>query len=182
MKGIDKLFRDGIIKKGATSYNSPVFAVPKKSDTPGVPNYRTVVDFRELNEQSTIRDIYPLSRIDEILDKLGKASHFSKLDLLSGYHQIPIRTEDQHKTGFTVGGESYYFIRTPFGFANSGQNFQRNMNLVLDGLVGTSCFVYLDDMIIFGKTPEHHHENLRKVFARLRQYDLRVKLSKCEFF
>lgn len=180
-KEINELLEKGVIRRGSTGYNSPIWVVPKKPDVDGSPQYRMVMDFRRLNEM-TVFESYPLPRIDQILDRLGKAKYFSKLDLLAGYHQIPICIEDQHKTGFQAMGESFYYVRTPFGALNSAQNFQRNMNRVLHGLIGYCCYVYLDDVIIFGRSRDEHLANLRLVFDRFDQYNLRVKLSKCEFF
>lgn len=180
-KEVSSLEQKGVIKKGTTPFVSPLWVVGKKSETPGVPNFRMVMDYRKLNE-ITIFENYPLPRIDEILDKLGKVRFFSKMDLQSGFYQIPVVQDDQYKTGFTALGETYVFTRSPFGSVNSGQNFQRNMNRVLEGLIGKICHVYIDDIIIYGSTVSEHYENIRTVLSRLNEYKLRVKLSKCEFF
>jgi hypothetical protein len=115
------------------------------------------------------------------LDKLGRARHFSALDCASGYWQVPLAEEDRPKTAFSTPTCHYEYLRMPFGLKSAPSTFQRLMNNVLMGLIGTRCFVYLDDVIIFGETLQEHHIRLREVFDKLRQYNLKIEPDKCEF-
>jgi len=124
------------------------------------------VDFRKLNDV-TVGDSFPLTNIQDILDKLGKARYFSALDCASGYWQVPLAEEDRVKTAFSTTTRHYEYLRMPFGLKSAPSTFQRLMNRVFLGLIGTRCFVYLD-VIIFGETLQEHHERLREIFESLR--------------
>lgn len=178
-KEIEDLLKKKIIRPSTSPFNSPIWIVPKRGEN-GMSTYRMVVDFRKLNEITEFEN-YPLPRIDEILDQLGNARCFTVMDLTAGYHQIPIKREDQYKTGFTAFGKHYEFIKLAFGLQTAAQNFQKIMNDVLDELIGSACYVYLDDIIVYGRTREEHSVNLKKVLARLDEYKLKVKPSKCQF-
>lgn len=178
-KQIQDLLEKQIIRPSTSEYCSPLWVVPKRGEN-GQQDYRLVVDFRKINSITEFEN-YPLPRIDEILDQLGRARCFSVADLKAGYHQVPIHKDDICKTAFTVFGKHYEFVKLAFGLQTAAQNFQKIMNEVLDELVGTACFVYLDDIIIHGRTRQEHDENLRKVLTRLKEYKLRVKPSKCQF-
>lgn len=177
---INDLLEKQIIEPSSSPFSAPVWIVDKKSTEAGHKNYRMVIDFRKLNE-ITVFESYPIPRIEEILDLLGQARYFSIMDLVSGYHQIPIKPEDRHKTAFTAFNELWQFKRIPFGLCNAAQFFQRTMNDVLRGLLGKICYAYLDDIIVYGRSIPEHNENLRQVFERLNHYKLKVKLSKCSF-
>lgn len=117
--------------------------------------WRCVLDFRKLNE-ITVPDSYPLPLINEILDQLGNAKYFTTLDLFSGFHQIFLDEGDAHKTTFNTPNGHFEFKRLPFGLCNAPRTFQRLMDIVLSGLIGTSCYVYLDDTVIYAATLEEH--------------------------
>ena len=115
------------------------------------------------------------------MDKLGRARYFSALDCASGYWQVPLAEEDKAKTAFSTPTGHYEYLRMPFGLKSAPSTFQRLMNSVFMGLIGTRCFVYLDDVIIFGETLQEHHARLREVFQKLRQFNLKIEPDKCEF-
>ena len=121
---------------------------------------------------------HPLPRIDDALDSLAGAQLFSTLDMASGYWQVDLAKEDREKTAFTTGRGLHHFKAMPFGLKNAGPTIQRLMELVLAGVDAKSCLVYLDDIIIFGKT-EDHLENLEMVFQKIRQAGMKLKPRKC---
>lgn len=125
--------------------------------------HRFCIDYRKLNSVTT-RDSYPLPRVDDSLDAMGGAQIFSVLDLASGYWQVKMAEEDRHKTAFVCPGGFYEFNVMPFGLTNAPATFQRVMDLVLAGLQGTACLVYLDDVIVYSKTAQGHLERLKAVF------------------
>ena len=138
------------------------------------------VDYRRLNDVTT-NDTHPLPRIDDNFDALRGAKYFSTLDLASGYHQVPVETQDQEKTGFVTPWGHYEYTVIPFGHCNAPATFQRLMALVFSALIGIDCLIYLEDIVIFGPTSNVHIIRLIKVFARLQQENVKIKLSKCKF-
>lgn len=177
---INDMLNQGIIRPSFSPWSSPVWIVPKKKDASGKQKWRLVIDYRKLNEK-TISDRYPLPNITEILDKLGKCMYFSTLDLASGFHQIEMDPEDVKKTAFTVEGGHFEYVRMPFGLKNAPSTFQRVMDNVLKDLQGKVCLVYLDDIIIFSTSLQEHSENLKKVFDKLREANLKIQIDKSEF-
>ena len=171
---------DQIIQPSTSPYNSPVLLVPKKS-TDNDKKWRLVVDFRQLNKK-VIADKFPLPRIDEILDQLGRAKYFSTLDLMSGFHQIELDKKSKQYTAFSTNSGHYEFNRLPFGLNISPNSFQRMMTIALSGLPPECAFLYIDDIIIVGCTIKHHLNNLEQVFQRLRKFNLKLNPSKCKFF
>ena len=173
---IKEMEKQGVIEPSNSPWSAPIVQV-KKAD--GL--IRICIDYRKLNA-ITKTDPYPLPNIQETLDQLGSAKYFTALDLASGYWQIDMDTEDREKTAFTIPGEGRFeFTRMPFGLKNAPATFQRTMEIVLRGLIGKICFVYLDDVIIIGSSFENHLENLETVLGRLRAVGLKIKLSKCQF-
>ena len=177
---IQKMLEDKIIRPSQSPWNFPILVVPKKIDASGKRKWRICVDFRRLND-ITVGDSFPLPNVQEILDKLGRAQYFSALDCASGYWQVPLAEEDRAKTAFSTPTGHYEFLRMPFGLKSAPSTFQRLMNKVFMGLLGTRCFVYLDDVIIFGETLQEHNARLREVFEKLRQFNLKIEPDKCEF-
>ena len=174
-KHIKDLEKENVIKPSQSSFASPVVIVRKKDGS-----IRLCVDYRKLNSR-TIRDAYPLPRIEEALDALGKAKYFSCLELTSGYHQVGVAEKDQPKTAFTTPMGLYEFTRMPFGLVNAPATFQRLMSNVFSGMNFESVLLYLDDVIIYSSTIEEHMTRLSQVFDRLRQHNLKLKPSKCHF-
>lgn len=177
---VNELLEQGIIKPSKSPYNTPVWIVPKKSDSKGNKRWRMVLDFRDLNDK-TIGDAYPLPNITEILDQLGGAKYFSVFDLASGFHQIKMHPDDSHKTAFSTPHGHYEFDRMPFGLKNAPATFQRVMDLVLSGMQGSEIFVYLDDIVLYSSSLTEHAIKFKKLAARLREANLRLQPDKCEF-
>ena len=138
------------------------------------------MDYRKLNSV-THKDAYPLPCIDDTLQSLSGSKWFSTIDLLSGYWQVDIAENDREKTAFITYDGLFEFNVMPFGLCNAPATFQRLMNLALSGMLWSECLVYLDDIIIFGRTFEEHLSHLASVLARLREVNLKAKLSKCNF-
>ncbi|CAI7917718.1 unnamed protein product, partial [Closterium sp. NIES-54] len=132
-------------------------------------------------EQTDSKNIYPIPRIDDLLDQLRGATVFSKLDLRSGYWQIKMADNSIHKTAFCTRYGSYEYLVMPFGLCNAPAMFQTEMNHILRPLLDECVVVYLDDILIYSKNMKEHVEHLRKVFEILRKNKLYVKLSKSDF-
>lgn len=179
-KQIQKLQEENIIAPSRSPWNAPLLVVPKKSDSEGTAQYRVCVDFRKLNQVST-GDAFPLPNITEILDQLGKSKYYTTLDLAQGYHQVPMHPDHQSKTAFSTDKGHFEFLRVPFGLKGAPATFQRLMNTVLTGLNGLKAFVYLDDIIIYALNITDHSKKLEEVFTRLREFNLKLKPSKCSF-
>lgn len=177
-KQVDQLLSDNIIENSVSPYNSPLLVVPKKS-TEDTRKWRLVVDFRKLNEK-IVNDKFPLTRLEDVLDKLGRAKYFSTLDMTSSFHQIDLHENSRPLTAFSTGNGHYQFKRLPFGLKISSNSFQRMLTIALSGL-DAEAFLYVDDIIIFGCSLKHHNENLIKVFQRLRKFNLKLNAGKCSF-
>lgn len=177
---INDMLDKQIIEPSDGPYNAPIWVVPTKLDASGKQKWRIVIDFRKLNEQ-TDQDAYPLPNSDEILDHLGKAKFFSALDLSSGFHQIPMEQNSIKYTAFSTPQGHFHYNRMLFGLKNAPATFQRMMDTALRGLIGNNCFVYLDDIIIFGSTIQEHNRNLAIILDRLQNLRLKIQPDKCEF-
>ncbi|GBN12768.1 Retrovirus-related Pol polyprotein from transposon 297, partial [Araneus ventricosus] len=173
---VQEMVDNGIIEESSGPWASPIVLVIKKDGST-----RFCVDYRKLNE-ITKKDSYPLPRIDDTLDALNGSQWFTTLDLKSGYWQVEVRPEDREKTAFTTGQGLWQFKVMPFGLCNAPATFERLMETVLRGLSSEACLVYLDDIIIVGRTFEEHLSNLRKVFQRLQNANLKLSPKKCRFF
>lgn len=173
---LEEMKRQGVIEESHSPWVSPAVLVRKKDGT-----IRFCVDYRKLNSV-TVKDCFPLPRIDDILDQLSGNSWFTTLDLKSGYWQIKIREEDKEKTAFSIGNGLWQFTVMPFGLCNAPATFERMMEEVLQGILNKICLVYLDDVIIFGKDFSEMLKNLKLVFQRLKLANLKVNPKKCVFF
>ena len=169
---VEKMFKANVVEETRGKWSSPVLMVKKPDQT-----IRFCIDFRQLNRK-TVKDPYPLPRIDESLDKLGKAKWFSSFDLAAGYWQVPLDPESREKTGFTVAGLGrFHFLVVPMGLTNAPAHFQRAMDSLLAGLC--ECLVYLDDVLIYTATVDEHLAALENYFARLAKAGLLLKWKKC---
>lgn len=177
---ISKLLDDGIIRPSRSPWNSPVWIVPKKMDASGKKKFRLVIDYRKLN-QKTVSDKYPMPEISNILDQLGGNRYFTTLDLASGFHQIKMDPRDVEKTAFSVNHGKYEFVRMPFGLKNAPAIFQRAMDDVLREHIGKICYVYMDDVVVFGRTLEEALKNLETILRKLQEANLKVQPDKSEF-
>ena len=171
----DKFRSTGITRPSCSPYNAPVVMAPKKDG-----KLRFCVDYRALNKV-TVKDCYPMPRIDESVDRLRGAKWFTTIDLCSGYHQVPLLEQHRAKTAFSVGGAHDEFNVMEFGLCNAPATFQRLMDLVLGGLKWTRVLVYIDDIIVFSRDEEQHIRDVCEVFTALQRANLRAKLSKCHF-
>jgi hypothetical protein len=142
---------------------------------------RMCIDYRSLNEV-TIKNKYPLPRIDDLLDQLQGAKYFSKIDLRSGYHQLRIKEADIQKTAFVTRYRQYEFTVMPFGLTNAPAFFMNLMDKVFMEELDKFVIVFIDDILIYSKSREDHDHHLRIVLGRLRAHQLYAKLSKCEFW
>ena len=174
---LKEMIQVGGIRCSNSPWANAVVLVRKKDGS-----LRFCIDLRRLNAR-TIKDAYSLPHIDETLDCLGGAIIFTSLDLKSGYWQVKMDEESKALTTFMVGHLGFYECeRMPFGLMNALATFQCLMESCLDELHLNWCIIYLDDIIVFSKTPEEHLKRLQGVFEKLAKAGLKLKPSKCEFF
>ena len=173
---IQDMLKKDVIQPSSSPWASPVVIVQKKDGS-----YRFCVDYRKINT-ITRKDAYPLPRIDDTIEALSGSQWFSTLDLLWGYWQVEMSEEDRAKTAFSTHEGLYEFKVMPFGLCNAPATFQRLMDLVLSGIQWSSCLVYIDDIVIVGKTVQNHLDNLQLVLDRIKRAGLRLKPSKCHLF
>lgn len=139
------------------------------------------MNYRKVNE-ATQKNAYPLPKIEECLDTLSGSKLFSTLDPLSGYHQFEVNEKDRPRTAFITKYGLFEYTRMPFGLCNAPSTFQRGMELVLRRLQWVTLLIYLDDVIITGKTFKEHLNNLGEVLSRFRKFGLKLKPTKCSLF
>ena len=172
---LKEMTQQTIIGPSNSPWASPVVLAPKKDGT-----LRFCVDYRKLNAM-TVRDAYPIPRIDDTLDSLQEAKFVSTLDLRSGYWQVEMDKTSREKTAFVTHKGLFEFNVMPYGLTNAPATFQRLMDIVLAGLKWQCCLVYIDDVVIYSPTFEQHLIDLKKVFQALRAANLTLKASKCHF-
>jgi hypothetical protein len=174
---LDELLAQGVIVPSSSPWASPVVLVEKKDNSDGP---RFCIDFTSLNK-ITKRDAYPIPLIRDIFDQLQGATIFSTIDLKSGFHQLPLAPEDREKTAFVCHRGLFEWTRLPMGLCNATAAFQRAMEVILKGLIGTICLIYVDDIVVHSKNEQEHAQHLRTILDRLRQYNLRLNPKKCVF-
>ncbi|CAA7026180.1 unnamed protein product [Microthlaspi erraticum] len=175
-KQLEDLTDKGFIRPSSSPWGAPVLFVKKKDGS-----FRLCIDYRGLNKV-TIKNKYPLPRIDELLDQLQGASWFSKIDLVSGYHQITIAEEDVRKTAFRTRYGHYEFVVMPFELTNAPAAFMTLINNVFWEYLDKCVIVFIDDILIYSKSKKEHEWHLRVVLDKLREQKLYGKLSKCSFW
>ncbi|KAL0533473.1 hypothetical protein IC582_030313 [Cucumis melo] len=173
---LQELLDKGFIRPSVSPWGASVLFVKKKDGS-----MRLCIDYRELNKV-TVKNRYPLPRIDDLFDQLQGATVFSKIDLRSGYHQLRIKNEDVPKTAFRSRYGHYEFIVMSFGLTNAPAVFMDLMNRVFREFLDTFVIVFIDDILIYSKTEAEHEEHLRMVLQTLRDNKLYAKFSKCEFW
>ena len=171
-KAIDEMLAQGIIQPSCSPWASPVTLVPKPDGST-----RFCVDYRKLNQ----KDRWPLPLCADVLDAMQGSTIFSTMDLKSGFHQIPVAPADREKTAFICHRGLFEFTRMPFGLANGPSHFQRVMDSVFSDLIGVCVMVYIDDIVIFSKTPQEHKKHIEIILERLDKFGLQVKPEKCNF-
>ena len=174
---IDKMLEQDVIEVSESPWASPVVLVRKKDSG----EMRFCIDLRALNEV-TIKDSYALANIHECLETMHGAQYFCVMDLASGYWQVMMKESDREKTAFTTKKGLFQFKTMPFGLSNAPSTFQRLMEQVLRGLQYQTCHVYLDDIVVFGRSFTETLQRLQEVFQRLDHAGLKLKPSKCSFF
>jgi hypothetical protein len=170
------LFDKGFIHPSSSPWGCPALFVSKKDK-----GLCLCVDYRPLNAV-TIKNKYPLPRIDILLDQLAGAQVFSKIDLRSGYHQIKSHDEDISKTVFSTRYGLYEYLVMSFGLTNAPTHFMYLMNSVFMPELDKFIVVFIDDILVYSKSTEEHEEHLRVVLQQLRDHQLYAKFSKCEFW
>ena len=174
---VNLFLKNNLIEHSTSNYNSPIIIVPKKEKG----KWRMCIDYRLVNKK-IVADKFPLPRIDEILDGLGRARYFSVLDLFQGFHQIPLDEESRDLTSFSTDTGSFRWKVLPFGLNIAPNSFARMMSIAFSGLTPTHCFLYMDDLIVTGTSERHHLDNLKSVFKALKKYNLKLNPYKCKFF
>ncbi|XP_060961016.1 uncharacterized protein LOC133031515 [Cannabis sativa] len=165
----------GFTRPSVSPWGAPVLFVKKKDGT-----LRMCIDYRELNKL-TIKNKYPLPRIDDLFDQLQGKTVFSKIDLRSGYHQLRIREEDIPKTAFRTRYGHYEFLVMSFGLTNAPAAFMDLMNRVFKDFLDNFVIVFIDDILVYSRSEAEHEQHLRMVLQRLRDHKLYAKFKKCEF-
>ncbi|KAM6576973.1 hypothetical protein CsatB_028810 [Cannabis sativa] len=172
---LQELLDKGFIRPSNSPWGAPVLFVKKKDGS-----MRMCMDYRELNKM-TIKNKYPLPRIDDLFDQLQGSTVFTKIDLRSGYHQLKVRKEDIPKRAFKTRYGHYEFLVMSFGLTNSPAAFMDMMNRVFKEYLDKFVVVFIDDILIYSKTMEEHKEHLRMTLNRLKENQLYAKFKKCEF-
>ncbi|UYV73827.1 hypothetical protein LAZ67_11001042, partial [Cordylochernes scorpioides] len=172
---IDEMLKEGIIRPSSSPWSFPVILVKKRDG-----KFRFCVDYRKLNEV-TVKDVYPIPRIDDVMDTLQGSKYFSAIDLRSGYWQVEIEEKDKEKTAFTTTHGLYEFNVMPFGLCNAPATFERNMDNVLGNLRWQICLCYLDDVIIYSSDFPTHLKRLEAVLKCFSESNLKLNDRKCRF-
>ncbi|GJS37034.1 putative reverse transcriptase domain-containing protein [Tanacetum coccineum] len=173
---LQELTEKGFIRPSSSPWGAPVLFVKKKDSS-----FQMCIDYRELNKL-TVKNRYPLPRIDDLFDQLQGSSIYSKIDLRSGYHQLRVREEDIPKTAFRTRYGHYEFQVMSFGLTNAPAVFMDLMNWVCKPYLDKFVIVFIDDILIYSKSKKEHEEHLRQILKLLKKEELYAKFSKCEFW
>ncbi|GJR70213.1 putative reverse transcriptase domain-containing protein [Tanacetum coccineum] len=173
---LQELSDKGFIRPSSSPWGAPVLFVKKKDGS-----FRMCIDYRELNKL-TVKNRYPLPRIDDLFDQLQGSSIYSKIDLRSGYHQLRVREQDIPKTAFRTRYGHYEFQVMPFGLTNAPAVFMDLMNRVCKPYLDKFVIVFIDDILIYSKDEKEHEEHLKAILELLKKEKLYAKFSKCEFW
>jgi hypothetical protein len=173
---LQELLDKEYIRPSVSPWGAQVLFVKKKDGT-----LRLCIDYRELNKM-TIKNKYPLPRINDMFDQVGGAKIFSKLDLRSDYHQVRIKDKDINKKSFRIRYGNYEFVVIPFGLTNAPATFMCLMNNIFNPYLDKFVVVFIDDILVYSKTEEEHDEHLRIVLQTLRKHKLYAKFNMCDFY
>ncbi|GJT03056.1 putative reverse transcriptase domain-containing protein [Tanacetum coccineum] len=173
---LQELSDRGFIRPSSSPWGAPVLFVKKKDGS-----FRMCIDYRELNKL-TMKNRYPLPRIDDLFDQLQGSRVYSKIDLRSGYHQLRVREEDIPKTAFRTRYGHYEFQVMSFGLTNAPTVFMDLMNRVCKPYLDRFVIVFIDDILIYSKSRKEHEGHLKLILKLLKEEELSAKFSKCEFW
>ena len=173
---LQELLDKGFIRPSTSPWGAPVLFAKKKNKT-----LRLCVDYRQLN-RVTIKNRYPLPRIDDLFDQLRGARVYSKIDLRTGYHQLRVRDTDIPETAFRTRYGHYEFTVMPFGLTNAPTAFMDLMHRIFQPYLDQFVVVFVDDILIYSQTEWEHEYHLRIVLQLLRDHQLYAMFSKCEFW
>ncbi|GJU16186.1 putative reverse transcriptase domain-containing protein [Tanacetum coccineum] len=173
---LQELADQGFIRPSTSPWGAPVLFVKKKDGS-----FKMCIDYRELNKL-TIKNCYPLPRIDDLFDQLQGSSTYSKIDLRSGYHQLRVRDEDIPKTAFRTRYGHYEFQVMPFGLTNVPVVLMDLINRVCKPYLDKFVIVFIDDILIYSRNKEEHANHLRIILELLKKEKLYAKFSKCDFW
>ncbi|GKE86277.1 putative reverse transcriptase domain-containing protein, partial [Tanacetum coccineum] len=173
---LKELSDKGFIRPSSAPWGAPVLFVKKKDGS-----FRMCIDYRELNKL-TVKNRYPLSRIDDLFDQLQGSSVYSKINLRSGYHQLRVRGEYILNTAFRTHYGHYEFQVMSFGLTNVPAVFMDLMNRVYKPYLDKFVIVFIDDILIYSKNKQEHEEHLKLILELLKKEELYAKFSKCEFW
>ena len=171
---IEKLLATKVICTSHSSWSALIIVVPK-----GNGGKCLVIDYRALNKV-TRKFTWPMPKVEDIFSKLNRAIYFTTLDLQAGYHHIPLDTPSIPKTAFNSPFGKFEYVKVPFGLAQAPAYIQELMTGILKDF--PFAIAYLDNTIIFSKTPQEHLSHIRMVFKKLKSANLSMKKSKCSFF
>ncbi|GKC39478.1 putative reverse transcriptase domain-containing protein, partial [Tanacetum coccineum] len=172
---LKELSDKGFIRPSSSPWGASVLFVKKKDGS-----FRMCIEYRELNKL-TVKNRYPLPRIDDLFDQLQGSSVYSKIDLRSGYHQLRVRKEDIPKMAFRTRYGHYEFQVMPFGLTNAPAVFMDLMNRLCKPYLDKFVIVFIDDILIYSKNKKEHEEHLKAILELLKKEELYAKFSKCEF-
>ncbi|GJW68781.1 putative reverse transcriptase domain-containing protein [Tanacetum coccineum] len=173
---LQELLEKGFIHPSSSPWGAPVLFVKKKDGS-----FRMCIDYRELNKL-TVKNRYPLPRIDDLFDQLQGSSVYSKIDLRSGYHQLRIKEEDIPITAFRTRYGHFEFQVMPFGLTNAPAVFMDLMNRVCKPYLDKFVIVFIDDILVYSKDEEEHGKHLKIILELLKKERLYAKFSKCDFW
>lgn len=175
-EAVNDMLQKGVIRPSTSPWNSPIVLVRKKDN-----EIRFCLDFRALNSV-TFRPVFPLPDTKEVLDHLNGSIYFSSIDVSNAFHQCEIREKDKEKTAFSTRQGQWEFNRMAFGLCGATATWQRLMHEILKGDNWRKCLIYVDDVLVFGKTTKEHLENLSTILKKLKEAGIKLSPSKCDFF
>ncbi|GFU72862.1 retrovirus-related Pol polyprotein from transposon opus [Trichonephila clavipes] len=173
---VQKLLQEGVIELSNSPWRAQSFVIRGENHKP-----RMVVDYSQTINKYTLLDVYPLPKIEEVILKISKNKVFSKIDLQSAYHQIPIQDSERHYTAFEACGKLYQFLRVPFGVTNGVACFQRVIDKIIEDEGLTLTYPFIDDVTVCGKDQKENDDNLEKFMTVAKKYNLTLNEDKCTY-
>ncbi|GFS81980.1 retrovirus-related Pol polyprotein from transposon opus [Trichonephila clavipes] len=173
---VQKLLQERVIEPSDSPWRAQAFVIRGENHKP-----RMVVDCSQTINKYTLLDAYPLPKIEEVILKISKNKVFSKIDLQSAYHQIPIQDSERHYIAFDACGMLYQFLRVPFGVTNGVACFQRVIDKIIEDEGFTLTYPFIDDVTVCGKDKKEHDDNLEKFMTAAKMYNLTLNENKCTY-